>query len=226
MSLSELQSQWIQLYDELGGIYEDQVLAAPFIPVPEDRSKVGSDKPILLVGKATAGDWLRHRFLSMRGRPKGKRLEERRQATLGHLLWRRTEDRSPTPFWRFRRGLEQISEPVIWTNLTKIGTERLNPHWRLVERQSQLAQQTLRAEIEEYNPVLVVLVTSSFGSKEIALPLFGPEGSWKKSQDKDKSIWWQERTQARPAILWVDHPQYKPKHEIYRWLKKAKKLIR
>jgi hypothetical protein len=223
MSLSALQEQWIQLCDELGESFNSQVMAAPFVSVQEDSNEGTPVRPILLVGKATAGNWCKDSFDSFRDKPLIDRLKERRNATLAHLELRKKGDLKPSAFWCFRDGLAQISEPVIWTNLVKIGVEKRNPHWRFVQRQSELAHRTLVAEMEEYKPALVVLVTSIYAAQEISHPVFGPKDIWKKSPDD--SIWWQERTQTEPPILWVDHPGFKLKNELDRWLKKARELI-
>lgn len=222
-SLSELQAQWIKLHDDLGGVFERQKLAAPFVSIREEGDLGAVKSPILLVGKATKGDWEMDQFQSRKGEPLSKRLDERRQATLRHLAWRRTEDRRASAFWRFRSGLEKISQPVIWTNLAKIGAVKLNPHWLFLQKQSELAQQTLRAEIKEYRPVLVVLITNTFAAQEIAHPVFGPKDVWQRSSDD--AIWWRARSQTQPAVLWVDHPQGKANDKLHRWLEMAHELV-
>lgn len=229
MSLPELQLKWIQLYDELGGNFESQVLAAPFVSMPEESSKGASVRPILLVGKATAGHWDKGNFDSMKDQPLTERLKERSDRTLKHLKEIRGEDLNSSAFWRFWRSLGQISQPVIWTNLAKIGVCRpegdnrsKNPEGDFLTCQEELAQETLRAEMEEYKPALVVLVTSTYAAQEIAHPVFGPKNIWRTPDD---SIWWQERTQTQPPVLWVDHPERKPNNAIDCWLEKARELI-
>ena len=143
MSLSALQTEWIQLYDELGGVFDSQVLVAPFVSVPEDPGELASARQILLVGKVTNGDWSKKEFDATKDQLLTKRLKERRSRTLKHLKEIRNRDLNPSAFWRFRNSLEQICSQVIWTNLAKIGVRKGNPSLRFIERQSGLAQRTL-----------------------------------------------------------------------------------
>ena len=223
MSLSALQEQWIQLYDELGGSFDSQVLAAPFVSVLEDPSEAASARKILLVGKATAGGWDNVHFDSTKNQPLTARLQERRCFTLKQLKEIGNGDQNPSAFWRFRERLEQISSQVVWTNLVKIGFENDNPSLPFIQRQKELAQRTLRAEMEEYKPALVALVTNKFAANEIAHPVFGHRDSWEQPTD---SMWFKRATQTEPAMLWVDHPQMKLKDEVDCWLDKAQDLVR
>lgn len=222
MRLSELQEKWIQLYDELGGAFDSHVLAAPFVSVPEDSGVAASARQILLLGKATDSGWDNEHFNSMKDPSLTERLEERRRFTLKHLKDIRDGNLNSSSFWRFRNSLESICSQVIWTNLAKIGFEKGNPNLSFIKIQEELARQTLQAEMEEYKPVLVVLVTNKFAAEEIAHPVFGHRDSWEQPDD---SMWFKEATQTEPPMLWVDHPGFKLKKKLDRWLEKARKLV-
>jgi hypothetical protein len=113
--------------------------------------------------------------------PARQNASARHLGPITHLEWRKKEDQKTSAFWRFRNGLEQISSPVIWTSLAKIGVQKVNPNWHLVREQSELVCQTLAAEIAEFKPALIVLVTGDFGRHEVVWPLFGGEanGGWR-----------------------------------------------
>jgi hypothetical protein len=132
------------------------------------------------------------------------------------------KDQHPSAFWRFRSSLQQISKSVIWTNLAKIGVQSGNPKWRLVRKQRELACQTLAAEIEEYKPALIVLVTGDFGRHEIIWPMFGGHETW--LGDTSTSYLWQERSSFHIPAMWTRHPDLKPGSELQLWLRKVREL--
>lgn len=218
-SLLELQTEWIQLHDELGQSFEGQALAAPFFSVP---GSARAERPIMLVGKATAGSWGKEEFVRSKKKPINDRVVERLNCTSSHLEWRRNEDLTPSAFWRFRSGLEQISKSVIWTNLAKIGVHPGNPNWRLVRRQSELAYQTLLTEIEEYKPCLIVLVTGAFGRHEIVWRMFGGKDGWQ--DNPSTGCLCQERSRFLIPVLWTKHPERKPTTDLQLWLRRACEL--
>jgi len=227
MSLAALQTEWIRLHDELSKAFPSDALAAPFLSVQTDASVDALKRPILLVGKATHKGWRLDKFLQTKDKPVTARIAERKEATSDFLSKHAGTDRSF--FWKFYRDLKTIRSFVIWTNLAKIGVYRpegdnrsKNPEGDFLTCQKELAKETLHAEMEEYKPALVVLVTSTYAAEEIAHPVFGAKNIWKTPDD---SIWWQRRTQTQPPILWVDHPGFKPKKERDRWIKKAQELI-
>ncbi len=221
-SLFELQTKWIQLHDKLGESFEGQLLAAPFFSIPGDEGVEDQKRPILLVGKATAGDWGKNEYAKARERSIRKCVAERLNSTSGHLEWRKKEDLRPSAFWRFRNGLGQIAQSVIWTNLAKIGVQKGNPKWQLVRKQAELACRTLTAEIEEYRPALVVLVTGEFGRHEIIWPMFGGKDTWR--EEPNKLFSWQERSNFLVPVLWTKHPGIKRGIELKLWLTKVREL--
>jgi hypothetical protein len=223
-SLADLQIEWLRLHSRLGECVQGQLLAAPFLSFHQDIGTNGqASKPILLVGQATAGNWWLEDFVKARKRSFSQGVAERLACTDGHLKWRDSEDDMLSAFWRFRRGLKLISNPVIWTNLAKIGVHKGNPKWRLVREQSELACRTIIAEISEYKPSLIVLATGDFGRHEVVWPTFGEASSWK--DDLDTGCKWQERSCFGMPVLWVGHPGFKQTTKTEIWLRKARELL-
>lgn len=221
-NLAELQIEWIRLHDQLGDSFDGQLLAAPFFSMPDDSRVEGQERPILLVGQATAGCWGIEDFGKARAKSVRECVAERLSCTAGHLEWRKNADQKPSAFWRFRSGLEQISKVVIWTNLAKIGVQEGNPKWRLVRMQSELACRTLDAEVELYNPSLIVLVTGDFGRHEVVWPMFGRRDAWQS--DAVTGYRWQERSVFGIPVLWTGHPGMKLATDLQQWLRKAREL--
>ena len=219
MSLLELQSRWIEKFYEIRSRFSDTpALAAPFLSVNDPQDEPAGLGSILLVGKATAGNWGLDHFLSMEGQSFEQRADERRAATLGHLSNRR--DHSTSAFWRFWKTLHEIGSPVVWTNLVKIGVQRGNPDRKYIEAQSSLACATLKAEIDEYKPSLVV-IAADYAKEQITYPVFGERAKW---TERDDGVCWIDRTPSSPAILWTDHPQIKGKEILGSWLERARYL--
>jgi hypothetical protein len=216
LSLFEIQSKWVAKFHEMRerGIDSCQ-LAAPFLSVTDDRRTSEQSRPILLIGKATGGFWGRNEFLSS---DPNNCIDERRSFTQQHLSWRQ-ENYHRTAFWRYWRKLHEIGAPVIWTNLAKIGVESGNPAGDNLSLQRDLACQTLRLELEEYKPKLVMLVTGNYAGNDIVIPVFGND------LNRPIEFWWRSRDATRPAILWTDHPQGKSTETVSKWLEKARELM-
>lgn len=219
ISLRECQLEWIEKFDEMWSQDDDRELAAPFLSVGDHLGEPTGVGPILLVGKATDKDWQLNKFLSTSGRPLQERVDDRRAVTRNHLAYR--HEHQSSAFWRFWKSLHDIGSPVIWTNLAKIGVIRGNPEHKHLAAQAELACRTLRAEIAEYLPSLVV-IAGDYAKSEIVLPVFGKRSDWSESDDFE--FCWIERIGSDPAVLWTDHPERKLKVRVQRWLKKAREL--
>lgn len=63
---------------------------------------------------------------------------------------------------------------IIWSNVAKIGSREGNPEGILLSAQKDLAERTMRREIEEYDPVLVVFATSKYAGDVIKRALTSP----------------------------------------------------
>jgi hypothetical protein len=219
MRLHQIQAKWFDAFKEIEGIVEPNCLAAPFFSVRERFSEISHRRTILLVGKATAGDWNKDAFRSKINSPLRERMHERRCATLGQL--ERMRNRPFSAFWRFWKGLHEFSPSVVWTNLAKIGMVSSNPSGDCLKVQSKLAIETLQAEIEEYDPKLII-VTGEYATNEILYPIW-PKGNWKGARDPEYC--WIKKTHLGPPVLWVDHPERKRIQRIHLWVEKVRELL-
>jgi hypothetical protein len=173
-----------------------------------------------LVGKATAGGWCKDEFLAKFNRPLGERMQERSDATRRHL--ERMHVCPSSAFWRFWTALSKFSPSVVWTNLAKIGVVGGNPSGACLKMQSELAIETLKAEIGEYRPQLIV-VAGEYARDEILYPIW-PKDKWEGARHPEYC--WIKGTNLRPSVLWVDHPERKRKERTKLWLEKAHELLR
>jgi hypothetical protein len=222
MGLRQLQLKWFDKFDEMSEIVSEDCLAAPFVSVPDKSVGPVRCGSILLVGKATDKCWRKDAFLQSRGRPPEKRLEERQDASKAHLAEMLTKPNSS--FWYFWNQLrDELKVPVIWTNLAKLGVMEGNPAGKRLMLQKDLAKDTLKAEIEEYKPSMVFLVSGTYAEKPIVFPVFGPSDQWEKPGD----YWWQQRTEEMPPVLWTYHPQgrHGRKEQRAEWIGQARRLL-
>lgn len=219
-SLGECQLEWVGKFDEMWRHDTDRELAGPFLSVGDPFGYRSGSGPILLVGKATDKDWERQKFLSTSKLSAPKRVDERRKVTRDHL--HNMRERPSSAFWRFWKDLHAIGAPVIWTNLAKIGVVVGNPGHKHLTSQAELARKTLKAEIAEYHPSIVI-IAGDYAKCEIVLPVFGERTAW--CEPSDYEFCWIERTSLLPAVLWTDHPERKRKARVRCWLRKAEELV-
>ena len=213
MALADLQQEWLDLFwkmREMPSLDRDKI-AAPFVSYAPPKYVRGAHNSILYVGKATDGCWERESFLEH------KSILERRSVTTGELA-----DHKPSAFWLFAESLGLSSDNVIWTNLFKIGVLSGNPNGPYADIQSDLAKQTLWAEISEFQPALVMFVT---GNKYLDFVTQFPDNWSLWMKDPVIDMWWQERTDAQPAFLWTGHPQGKSSATLRHWRARAEQLL-
>lgn len=225
MDLRQLQLKWFDKFDEIAQIVGEESLAAPFISVQAEKAGANHGGAILLVGKATDKSWRKQDFLRCRSLSPEARLEERQRASRECLSEMLTKQISP--FWFFWNQLrEEFKVPVSWTNLAKIGVMKGNPAGECLRLQKDLARATLKAEIKEYKPSAVFLVSGTYADREIVFPALGVLEKWVRPEDKD--YWWLARTEEMPPVLWAYHPQgrYGHKEEWDKWIGQARRLLR
>ena len=221
--LRQLSAKWLKLYREL---YADDRLqprlAAPFLSVPPPGYNRASGFSILLVGRATRGQWC------------GTTGPQATVATTRDATRSFLKLDCSTPFWRFAQdlsvGIAGIcgDEPcnnlrnLVWTNICKLGEIQRNPRGKVFDRQRELAIETLRAEIETYRPNLIVFVSGEWGDQWVEEVV----GETKKEPWRDATTyWWREAGGKRPAMLWTkNHPQGRSRQVIKGWLRKAEML--
>jgi hypothetical protein len=214
-ALLKLWREWIDLHSVLDKGIPGSI-AAPFF-----SAACSQDCPnrILVVGKATDKDWWLGEYKKLCKSP-----DQAVRSRLGHNreFVRRGGNRSA--FWRLFDRLAELSpEPdscsLIWSNIAKIGALKGNPKGVLLSAQKYLAERTLRAEIEEYRPALVVFATGSYAGDVIERVCGGSD--WKQSST-DNELWWR---QGVPAMLGTRHPQGVTMDKIDFWIKKAGALV-
>ncbi len=220
MSLRGCQSECVELFYAMRRNYPQMRFAAPFLSAPSPFTATNGGRSILLVGKATDGDWKMKDFEAC---ARNKQIEKRRRVARSFIA--EMSQKPKSEFWRFFQDLQKIGLPVIWSNLVKIGIKGGNPRGTDLNLQKELAQRTLRAEIDEYKPSLVFLVSGEYAVKEIVSPVFEKSGRWTKP--KGKNYWWRNRTEEMPPVLWTYHPQgiHGHKEEWDRWIRQARRLL-
>lgn len=233
MRLKELQGRWLEKWDEMRGLESTQVaLAAPFVSVGAYPPKRQLRTKIMLVGKATNGDWCISSSEKDRPRPQSDRLQERRGATQAFLKEHAPTHRSA--FWSFSRELSKsLKANMIWTNAAKIGVWRtkdrsrsINPYGYFLEQQKELAVETLAAEVLEYAPDLVVCLTASDSLDEIVCLAFQSRGAWEeKSIPSGSPVWILPRTIGHPPVLCTGHPWFKSLDVRKGWVTEAEGLV-
>jgi hypothetical protein len=209
----ELLQQWSALHTELNR--PDRVvplagLFRGFKPTAFDDQR----QRVLLIGKATAGEF------------NGQEAHE--QSFNGR-----------SPFWQLGRRLSQIAgcdtdemPNIAWSNVTKIGVVVGNPSPSLQLAQAALASKTLRQEIRDCNPSLVVFACDGFGDEVVYDALNVRRGGANDFETRTAlhgefyirgAI--QEGDEQLPAMLWIKHPQGKPTELWDGWASAAKTLL-
>jgi len=228
--LATLQQQSIDFYAVMAGQFGPDNLAGPFVSV-DPRGHYPKDQwSVFYVGQATRGNWGRYEFDA------GPNLFERRSFTQEFLL--SSSDLGSvhkSNFWRFAYRLSAVvartehSVPylgnLIWSNLAKIGTQSGNPHGQYLSAQIDLNIDMLRAEIDEYQPTLIVIAAGLFGGLIIegAIAKFDSP-SWEKENDDD-GYWWRLAVGKMPPVLFTNRPGRAPRSDKEKWLSCARQLI-
>jgi hypothetical protein len=218
--LNILQKEWLKKFEKMSEGVTD--LTGPFLSIPPrnyDPSRVPS---VLYIGKANAG-WECY-----------STVKQLRQHTARFLKNGIIGGDYQSAFWRFALSLSDTvrggyqTAPLnnlIWTNICKVGVKKGNPSTKIFEMQRALGILTLRAELSEYRPRLVVWVTGDYGADVIGETIGDPEHAlWNRSLEK-KGFWWRNRSEDAPAMLWTYHPQGKTRETVNSWLEKARDLF-
>lgn len=224
--------RWLKLFDELlrrPNVNPDRV-AAPFVSVAPPNYNPALIPSVLYVGKATGGDWHRERY------KRSPSVSDRRKCTAEWLESVKAKDYC-SPFWQFALGLssrlgakaKHRIEPLqnmVYTNICKIGVLDGNPSGECFAAQRDLAIETLRLEIEEYLPSLVVFVTWGYADDLIMEVIReDPNGSsWHKERNGEW-LWWRESVDSMPPLLLTGHPQGKRRQDREAWLQQAFELL-
>lgn len=218
--LKRLWHEWIELYRILYRGMSTKP-AAPFFSAASSQK---CNKRILFVGKATNGPWEPTPFHARLRASEEAAIVER--LTLNRSF---VEGSFRSHFWSLFRRLGKLNpeeglNSIIWTNIAKIGTQTGNPPRLLLSVQADLAERTLRTEIEEYRPTLVIFVAANFGDQIVNRAIGVPKNAWKSSgkRDHDEDVWWVRGT---PSYLWTRHPERKRREQIEQWMQQAQTLL-
>ena len=94
-----------------------------------------------------------------------------------------------------------------------------------MKAQEKLAENTLLAELQEYKPDLVFLVTGNDELNCIVDAVFEPKDHWEKGSAVGKPFWFLQPSGGRPPVLHTGHPGFKTAIERNAWVDKAKELL-
>ncbi len=187
-------------------------LADVFLSSAEDEYWADGVARVLYVGKATAGPYSPH---------------------ISQNLYRGCNH---SAFWTLARNIGKELNPdmhdgldaVAWSNLLKIGVISGNPKGKLVEDQYELAVKTLKAEIKHFNPALLVCVAANYLDDILyeALELKRGSDGFIEEPVGSRYLYSRERTEALPAVLWLEHPERKRKEYVVAVLQRASSLVK
>ena len=228
--LRQVWNEWLDKYRVLKSSSEIEALAAPFFSSAHINYSM-QQRVLLFVGKATDQDYFLPNF-------ENDLLVSNDAAVIGRLEQNRKlveKDRPSTAFWKLFVELSVAAgncenlENIVWTNICKIGLRSGPPTDALLQVQKELAIRTLRIEIEEYRPSLVVFVSGKYASEVVISLGKVPEEEWKKSNmpGADSGTWWlRSPTRDSPSFLWTMHPQFKSTLEKQAWVQRALWLMK
>ena len=219
MTLDKLQHLWIERFQIMqeNPKLDAEKLAAPFLSVMPDGYDPAKHRGILLVGKATGGEWYRSSFEEHRS------VAERQKTTQYFIKDAANGGSDHRAFWRFARALDEMNsgssterfKNLIWSNVAKVGVLSGNPSGQYLNLQADLAVETLKAEIDTYKPTLVVFTVENYAYDllEQVLENYGA-GDQDERWVKQSDISWRPRDKNAPAFMCTNHPQGKSKQTL------------
>ncbi len=204
----------------------DGALAAPFWS-QADASYRSFKLRFMLVGRATSGPYDTDEFLSQLKKSPVDALSERKN--LNCQLVKTIKKRSP--FWRaFVAGSKSCGETkqfenAVWTNLAKIGFVDKDVDNDLFHSQEELAENTLRAELEEYNPTVVHFAVNTLGGQCILRATATKEKDWTPLAKEGplNNIWF--LNSGKLKAIWTRHPNRARRELVQAWTAKLQELV-
>lgn len=135
-------------------------------------------------------------------------------------------------FWEFALNVaaefgdsDRNPKNLVWSNVFKIGSETGDPGIRSTRLQNALAIETLKLEIKEYRPQLV-LFCPGFEQKyeDVIYEVAGREdqGGWVPESVGSPEESWALAKEGNPLMLWIKHPARKPSICSKAWLARAR----
>ncbi len=182
----------------------------------------------MLVGKATRDEWGADTYRG-NAKPGIRAIRERLCLNRDFI----EKGGTSSGFWGFFFRLAALGPGVdgmIWSNVAKLASNTGRPpRGILYRKQAELATRTLREEVCEYKPSLVVFVTANYAEPIINAAFGFAKNGWEKGRDGalDDEVWWLRSGGDIPNVrfLWLRHPQGKSTEQIQYWTTKAKKLL-
>lgn len=118
---------------------------------------------------------------------------------------------------------------LVWSNICKVGVCEGNPqgkHRDVFLEQQQLAADTLKAEVAEYRPRLVLFATGDQFGWEVVRDVANDadDSTWDKT-NCEKGVYQRGPMRSLPAMLWTPHPARKKSSDWDLWIDLACKLI-
>ncbi|RYC30305.1 hypothetical protein D3273_19245 [Lichenibacterium minor] len=216
--LATLEAQLIELARQLSSDPSLR-LAAPFV---SGSLAAQDDTDILLVGKATAGEWYSHNY-SFDPSP-----EARRSCTVDFLRWVASGGYK-SAFWSFAKGISAKTardgasplSNLVWSNVAKLGVTVGNPEGRVLAAQTGRCAELLAAEIAYYKPKIVVFVTGSYGGAIIEKATGTQPTAWEHSATGSA---WLRAQDGYPPMLLLPHPQGKSREKTETWIATVARL--
>jgi hypothetical protein len=232
-SLEECWTEWIAKAREFSE--KDVRCCAPFFSFKPDGYDQFEDR-LLLVGKATDGWPWKDDLDQSSGLSDHDLAVHQREESSNFRKERAASPKRHPGFWEFEQKLASrfgdtstSRQNLIWSNLYKIGRPNGNPSKRIAECQQGLAIKTLRTEIVEYRPTLVVfanLYAASFYDDAV-YETAGSEyrDDWiPEHEGKSNESW--ALTTSSPPMLWIRHPGRKSNRTFEAWIDRAEGIAR
>jgi hypothetical protein len=181
----------------------------------------------MLVGRATSGTYDSVEFRSQLKKSPADALVERK------VLNRRIVEHIPkfSSFWRAfvtgsrLCGAGEAFENAVWTNLTKIGYADRDVDTKLFHDQEELAEKTLRAELNDYQPNTVHFAVGTLGGACILRATGTKNEDWERlAADGPKNdIWFLNSGGCK--MIWTRHPNRARQEVVHAWNEKLQELV-
>jgi len=206
----------------------EEPLAAPFWSAA-DESYRSFKLRFMLVGRATSGPYDADEFLNQLKKSSADALMERKTLNrwcIGHI-------RKTSPFWRSFVtgskccGVAEAFENAVWSNLAKVGfaKPKKDVNTDLFRQQEELAENTLRAELDVYRPTVVHFAVGTLGGECIYRATGTTRRDWEPLA-KDgalNDIWF--LNSGKLKAIWTRHPNFAKKELVDAWTAKLRELV-
>ena len=185
----------------------------------------------MLVGRATSGPYDMGGFQSQLEKSEADALVGRK--ALNRQLVQTIKKSSA--FWKaFRKGSDCCGtvdsfQNAVWTNLAKIGygtpKKDVKDNGALFRGQKDIAERTLRAELEEFNPTIVHFAVGILGGECIYRATGTVRRDWETLANESplNDVWFLNSGHLR--AIWTRHPNFAPKELVDAWTAKLQELI-